>query len=375
MRENEKRERRRGREKSRFFIFPELFAPSSSSPAACMRARVCALPRGERGVCHQCYIFGEKGENPSFKKKKNVLEVGCRERDREQVFEKPSLVSQTRIGFFSLALFSRSLLSHARDRAERRDTRSKQRVHAFAHSLTNFIVVTAASPKGRRPSAMGSSAFAVLATIAAGLLSLSLSPASVLVGATYTAKELRGEEKVEVQAIQDIFNYQLGPTREELKSASVQTSDFLPDLPAYGLAGPCGVSPNIIKTKITVKCPYFDELKMLGWKNATLKVTMMLPGHAANGRAAPWPVIYIYAGFSVSSRFFSCAPARRGMDPGNRLRSASEGVEKLSRRGRKRGAKFFFSISQTVSLDSEFFFRVAGQNLPFTFIFFFLGLD
>lgn len=142
---------------------------------------------------------------------------------------------------------------------------------------------------------------------AATFLLLSLSPSPVLVGATYTTKELQGEEVVEVQAIQDIFNYKLGPTKEQMDNASIQTSDFLPDLPAYGLPGPCGVSPNVIKTKMVVKCPLLDEFQRFGWKNATLKVTMTLPGKAANGRAAPWPVVFIYAGFSVSLLSFSCA--------------------------------------------------------------------
>jgi hypothetical protein len=147
---------------------------------------------------------------------------------------------------------------------------------------------------------------AALAAAATFLFSLALfSPSSSLVSATYTAKELDGEGKIEIQALQDIFNYNLGPTKEQQKAAVVQTSDYLPDLPAYGLPGPCGTSPDVVKTKITVKCPDFDEFKkVLGFKNITLKVTMTLPGKAANGRAAPWPVIFIYAGFSVSGFSF-----------------------------------------------------------------------
>ena len=145
---------------------------------------------------------------------------------------------------------------------------------------------------------------AFAATSLLALSSLSSLSSNLFVGATYTAKELRGEGIVEVQAVQDMLNYQLGPTQAEQKAAVVQTSDFLPDLPAYGLPGPCGTSPNVIKTKITVKCPWVDELQVLGWKNATLKVTMTLPAKAANGRTAPWPVVFIYAGFSVSACCF-----------------------------------------------------------------------
>ena len=204
-------------------------------------------------------------------------------------------------------------------------------------------------------------AAAALTLVAATFLSLSLSPASY-VAATYTAKELRGEGAIEVQAVQDILNYNLGPTKAQQKNASVQTSDFLPDLPAYGLPGPCGVSPNVVKTKITVKCPDFDEFKkVLGWKNITLKVTMTLPGKAANGRAAPWPVVFIFAGFSVSSFwFFSCTIRRAEGREAVReqpLRWRKSGTR--SQNGEKKGGQaftFFFSFNIGRGGRRSFFF-------------------
>lgn len=200
-------------------------------------------------------------------------------------------------------------------------------------------------------------AAAALVLVAATFLSLS--PASH-VAATYTAKELRGEGAIEVQAVQDILNYNLGPTKAQQKNASVQTSDFLPNLPAYGLPGPCGVSPTVVKTKITVKCPEFDEFKKaLGWKNITLKVTMTLPGKAANGRAAPWPVVFIFAGFSVSSFwFFSCAIGRaegRGAVREKPLRWRKSGMR--SRKGEKTGGQALTFSFQFQHWTRSFFHR------------------
>ena len=198
----------------------------------------------------------------------------------------------------------------------------------------------------RRARSSGAAA-AALAMVAAAFLSLSLSSSPVsssfFVGATYTAKELRGEGSIEVQAVKDILNYNLGPTRAEQKNASVQTSDFLPDLPAYGLPGPCGTAPTVVNTKITVKVPDVDEFKrLLGGKNATLKVTMTIPQKAANGRAAPWPVIFIYAGFSVGTfalLFFFCGGGHFVSSGGLGIVSAQPPEWRESERGSRKREK------------------------------------
>ena len=221
-----------------------------------------------------------------------------------------------------------------------------------------------------RSSSSRAAAASALALAAATFLSFSLSPSSSYVAATYTAKELQGEGAIEVQAVQDILNNNLGPTKAEQKNATIQKSDFLPDLPAYGLPGPCGVSPNVIDTKITVKCPDFDEFKKaLGWKNITLRVTMTLPGKAANGRAAPWPVIFIFAGFSVSSVCFLCNSTRRGAWSCLRADSDAEGGRNALAKGGENGEPSFqfllFSVSTFIHWTRrkrEFFLFLLSQS-------------